>query len=451
MINPKRIRKLNEGTYNNGPVIYWMSRDQRVKDNWALLYAQKLSIDLKKPLAVVFGLTPKYLNATFRQYAFMIRGLEEVSRNLKTLNIPFVLLKGDPPRRISAFIKKIKAGVLISDFSPLKINKQWKNQVRKSLDIPFYEVDAHNIVPCWLASPKKEYGAYTLRPKIYRLLDEYMDEFPYVKKQNWPKGFQYSQISLNKLKNNIEVDYSFGEVDWIKPGEIAARNALKMFLENKISDYSKKRNDPNEDAQSDLSPYLHFGQISAQRVALETVKEIKQGENRKSFLEELVVRRELSDNFCYYVDRYDSFESFPDWARKTLKEHISAKRSYIYTRRQFEKAKTHDELWNAAQNQMVRTGKMHGFMRMYWAKKILEWTETPRTAIKIAIFLNDKYSLDGRDPNGYAGIAWSIGGVHDRAWNERDIFGKVRYMSYNGCKSKFNVKEYIRRNNANKL
>ena len=161
-------------------------------------------------------------------------------------------------------------------------------------------------------------------------------------------------------------------------------------------------------------------------------------------LEELVVRRELSDNFCYYNDRYDSVEGFPDCAIQTLRNHREDRRPYAYSLSQLEGAGTHDELWNAAQMEMVKKGKMHGYMRMYWAKKILEWTGSPEEAFEIALYLNNRYELDGRDPNGYAGCAWSIGGVHDRAWFERPLFGKIRYMSYNGCKSKFNVNDYIR-------
>jgi len=204
-----------------------------------------------------------------------------------------------------------------------------------------------------------------------------------------------------------------------------------------------KRNDPVADGQSNLSPYLHFGQISAQRVALEVENASVDKASRDTFLEELIVRRELADNFCFYTPQYDKFEGFPAWARKTLNAHRKDRRAYSYTLQQFEYAKTHDELWNAAQTEMVKRGKMHGYMRMYWAKKILEWTGSPEKAMETAIYLNDLYGLDGRDPNGYTGIAWSIGGVHDRAWNERPIFGKIRYMSYNGCKSKFDVKRYI--------
>ncbi|MBN1298152.1 MAG: deoxyribodipyrimidine photolyase, partial [Actinobacteria bacterium] len=232
---------------------------------------------------------------------------------------------------------------------------------------------------------------------------------------------------------------------WLKPGYANAINMLENFIENGLNIYDTKRNDPNEPAQSNLSPYIHFGQISAQRVALEIIKMDIDESKKETFLEELIIRRELSDNFCYYNPCYDSFEGFPAWARDSLDHHRPDKRDYIYTLEEFENAKTHDPLWNAAQMEMAKTGKMHGYMRMYWAKKILEWTSSPDEAVKYAVYLNDSYSLDGRDPNGYTGIAWSIGGVHDRAWNQRKVFGKIRYMSYNGCSRKFDILSYIKK------
>ena len=238
-----------------------------------------------------------------------------------------------------------------------------------------------------------------------------------------------------------------GELSWIKPGEKMAKKMLNSFISERFDKSGELRNNPNRNKISHLSPYIHFGQISAQQIAL-TVSKIEDCDGKDSFLEQLIIRRELSENFCYYNNEYDSFNGFPDWAKKTLSEHKLDEREYIYTPRQFENAETHDDLWNAAQIEMTEKGKMHGYLRMYWAKKILEWSPDPETALQIAIDLNDKYELDGRDPNGYTGIAWSIGGVHDRPWFERPIFGKIRYMNYNGCKRKFNIDKYIKINNA---
>jgi len=424
-------------------VLYWMSRDQRVSDNWALLHAQKIAFSKKAPLAVVFCLVPDFLGATIRHYGFMLKGLEEAEKALERKGIPFFVLKGDPAARIGSFVKKHSVSSVVTDFDPLKIKRKWKKSLAGKINVPFYEVDAHNIVPCWVASGKQEYGAYTIRGKINGRLGEYLEGFPPLKKHphRWKGG--KPGTDWKKLIAALEVDRSVKEVPRVVPGEAAAKRKLRKFLEKGLGGFDGERNDPNLEGQSGLSPYLHFGQISAQRAALEVKKSGASRKNKEAFLEELIVRRELSDNFCFYNRHYDSFRGFPEWAKKTLNEHGADKREYLYTRGELEKAKTHDDLWNAAQTEMVKTGRMHGYMRMYWAKKVLEWTRSAAAAQKICIYLNDRYELDGRDPNGYAGIAWSIGGVHDRAWNERKVFGKIRFMSYNGCRSKFDVKAYI--------
>jgi len=444
-MNLKRVRIIKEGKIGKGPVVYWMSRDQRARDNWALLFAQKIAIENKLPLAVAFCLAPSFLNATIRHYGFMIRGLQEVESTLRKKNISFHLLTGKPDEEMISFLKENLIGALVTDFDPLRIKRQWKDNVAAKINIPVYEVDSHNIVPCWTASPKQEYAAYSFRPKISRLLPEFLDNFPRFRKHPFTAANCFTLVDWGKVMKTLNVDHSVAETDWIVPGESAALKALKNFIYNKLRGYTGSRNDPVKDGQSGLSPYLHFGQLSAQRVALVVDSAECPAGSKDAFLEELVVRRELSDNFCYYNDRYDSFQGFPEWARRSLNAHRKDKRDFIYSSREFENAQTHDALWNAAQKEMMRRGKMHGYMRMYWAKKILEWSSSPEKAMEIAIYLNDKYELDGRDPNGYTGIAWSIGGVHDRPWNERRIFGRIRYMSYNGCKGKFDVGAYIKR------
>lgn len=445
-MNQNRVRIIKEGTQGSGPVIYWMSREQRCSDNWALLYAQQIAIELKVPVVVIFCLVPQFLDATFRQYSFMLKGLQEVEQSLAKKNIPFILLTGEPEQTIPKFILQSKSSTLITEFDPLRIKRDWKYRVGERIKIPVFEVDAHNIVPCWLASPKQEFGAYTLRPKLHQLLPEYLDEFPKLKPHPYPwKSKLKQKISWNKVIAALKVDRTIPEVIQFIPGEQAALTALTDFIKHKLIKYDENRNDPNLDAQSNLSPYLHFGQLAPQRVAIEVIKSKHLKKDKDAFLEELIVRRELSDNFCYYNPNYDSVAGFPNWAKQTINEHRADTKAYLYSIDQFEFGQTHDPLWNTAQHEMVKTGKMHGYLRMYWAKKILEWTESPELAMQIAIYLNDKYSLDGWDPNGYTGIAWSIGGVHDQAWNERPIFGKIRYMSFNGCKSKFDVKQYIAR------
>ena len=331
----------------------------------------------------------------------------------------------------------------MTDFDPLRLKRQWKAKVAEKVNIPVYEVDAHNLIPCWSASPKQEHGAYTFRPKIRRLLPEFWEEFPPLQQQTAAWGEPASAIDWEEVLAHLPLDRSVGEIHWLQPGERAAASVLQKFLEEKLAHYPNWHRDPTREGQSHLSPYLHFGQIAAARVALEVKKAPLAPEAKEAFLEELIVRRELADNFCYYNNYYDQFAGFPAWAQETLDEHRYDPRDYLYTPAELEEARTHDDLWNAAQRQLVYTGKMHGYMRMYWAKKILEWTRTPEEALRIAIYLNDRYELDGRDPNGYTGIAWSLGGVHDRPFGERRVFGKIRYMSYQGCKSKFNVAAYI--------
>ena len=442
MVNRRRIRLLKDGSEQGGPVLYWMSRDQRIRDNWALLFAQELALERRKPLAVLFCLVPQFLGATTRQYDFMIQGLREVEKGLTKANIPFFLVTGMPEEEIPRFVDEHGVGALVADFDPLREKRAWRRVVAEKLRIALYEVDAHNIVPCWFASPKQEIGARTLRPKIGRLLSEFLEPFPPLRKHPFLWKKKSVSVDWEAATRTVRAD-PVPPVKWIKPGATQAAKKLRLFIDKKLSSYDEGRNDPTRDCVSHLSPYLHFGQLSAQRVALDVSKAPVPATSKDAFLEELIVRRELADNFCYYNEQYDSVEGFPGWSQKTLREHAKDARAYRYTREELEHAQTHDQLWNAAQLEMVRRGKMHGYMRMYWAKKILEWSREPQEALESAIYLNDRYELDGRDPNGYTGIAWSIGGVHDRPWRERPIFGMIRYMSYNGCKSKFDVKAYI--------
>lgn len=431
------------GEQGSGPVVYWMSREQRAHDNWALLYAQEIALERKVPLIVTFCLfTPNFLGAPRRMYEFMIPGLKEAESELRKFNIPFYLLTGNPAEEIPKFLKKINAGALVTDFMPLKISRQWKEEVRKETNLAYYVVDAHNIVPCWVASQKQEFGAYTIRPKITKLLPEYIEEFPALKKHPYAFAEKSKEQDFDSAMKQLKTDASVPAVDWIQPGEKAGKQMLARFVKERLSGYDEGRNDPAGTGQSDLSPYFHFGQLAPQRAALEAQKAGK-NKNVEAFLEELIIRRELSDNYCFYNKDYDNFKGFPDWARQTLDEHRKDKRSHLYSKAQFENAQTHDPYWNAAQLQLQKTGKLHGYMRMYWAKKILEWTPSPEDAQAIAIYLNDKYELDGRDPNGYTGVAWSIGGVHDRAWTERPVFGKIRFMNDKGLERKFEMDRYV--------
>ena len=447
-MNPKRVRTLKEGHPSVGKVVYWMSRDQRSVDNWALIYAQKQAILRKCPFTVVFCLVPDFLSAAPKHYQFMLEGLTTVAVDLLSKSIPFVLLSGPPSDVLPRYLNENEVSLLVTDFDPLRIKQAWKKQILEQTRVRIEEVDAHNVVPCWEASPRQEFGAYTLRPKIHRLLPEYIEPFPLIVRHPYSETTNAPvPVDLHVL-TQLSGEKSSPAAYNIPSGQIAGMDRMSHFIENGLEPYDEKRNDPSFDGQSNLSPYLHFGQLSAQRILLAIAESNVIRRAQDVYLEELVIRRELADNFCYYNANYDNIKGFPAWAQETLEKHRHDERPYRYDQYEMEKSLTHDPAWNAAQRQLVASGKMHGYMRMYWAKKILEWSPDPETAIKTAIFLNDRYSLDGRDPNGYTGIAWSIGGVHDRAWGERPIFGKIRYMNFAGLKRKFNIDSYIQQHGA---
>ncbi|MCI4377822.1 hypothetical protein PGIGA_G00207860 [Pangasianodon gigas] len=449
--NMKRLRFLSDAQkvrQGCGAVLYWMARDQRVQDNWALVYAQQLALEENLPLHVCFCLVPRYLEWTYRQYAFALRGLQEVAKECKSLNIQFHLLRGEPELTLPGFVKHWDIGAVVTDFNPLRLPLQWTERVKKELpsDVPFIQVDAHNVVTCWEASNKLEYAARTIRGKITKLLPEFLTEFPPVDTHPHLSTKTAKKVDWEEVMSSLEVDRSVGEVLWAKPGTAGGIAMLESFIDQRLRLFATERNNPNANALSQLSPWIHSGQISAQRVLLEVRRWGKRlTESVSSFTEELLVRRELSDNFCFYNDNYDNISGAYDWAKKTLQDHAKDARPYLYTREQLENADTYDQLWNAAQRQIVLEGKMHGFMRMYWAKKILEWTASPEEAVNISIYLNDRYALDGCDPNGYVGCMWSICGIHDQGWAERPVFGKIRYMNYAGCKRKFDVGQFERR------
>jgi len=450
--NKKRVRmisKVQELPSDCKGIVYWMFRDQRVEDNWALLWAQRMALKQEVPLFVTFCMPSTYLDATVRQYRFMIEGLKQVEKDLKKLKIPFNVLLGEAPSVLPQFIKEKNIGGVVADFLPLRKHTEWLNKVAKKLpeNVAICQVDAHNIVPCWEASDKLEYAARTIRPKITNKLTTFLTEFPPV--QEHAHAVPDPAIKLvdwKKVEAFIKVDRNVSEAKWAKAGTENGLKMLESFVRSRLRNFGTDRNNPTKNALSNLSPWFHTGQISTQRAALR-VREFrgKFSDSVAGFLEEMIVRRELGDNFCFYNKHYDSLKGGYSWAQKTLNDHRSDKREKVYSREKLEEAKTHDPLWNAAQWQLVTEGKMHGFLRMYWAKKILEWTASPEEGLDISIYLNDKYSLDGIDPNGYVGCMWSIVGIHDQGWRERPVFGKIRYMNYDGCKRKFDVKAFERK------
>lgn len=367
--NKKRVNLLNkneEVEEGKKGIAYWMARDQRVQDNWALLFAQNLGLKNKLPLHVIFCLTDKFPEATLRTYKFMLDGLEEIEKDLKHLDITFHLLRGKHEKEISKFIKDFHIGCLVCDFSPLRIHRDWVEGIKEKLpaNVPFVQIDAHNLVPVWITSEKREYAARTIRNKINDKLKEFLTEFPPLIKHPYKadKSLKSEKIDWKEALDSIKPDRSVGEVDWLEPGYCGAIDMLDSFINVRLKVY-ESRNDPNINALSMLSPFFHYGQIAVQRAVLE-VKKHKTAANSKSvdaFCEEAIVRRELSDNFCYYNrENYDSLKGISDWALKTLNDHRKDKREYLYTLKEFDEAHTHDDLWNAAQLQMKKEGKMHG-------------------------------------------------------------------------------------------
>lgn len=464
-----RIHSLNvKSSSTEGKcVIYVMSRDQRVVGNHALIAAQMHALELKLPLAVVFCLYSKSKNRAREHYQFMLTGLGEVESTLNTLSIPFMMVIGEPVDTIQAVITHTSPTAIYFDYSPLRGPKRLQNELASKSGVPCFTVDTHNIVPIWVASDKREVGAYTMRPKLQKLFGLYLSEPDTVKKHpyQWPGPIQTMSKLHSKIQKVLEDMPSNGTKINFTPGADAANYHLEKFIRDKLETYAVDRNDPSSGSQSDLSPYLHLGQISSLQVALRlrevamqngqdlhyiTSAKMPQPEEAKktilngidALIEEMVVRKELADNYCHYCKDYDNLNASPEWAKKSLDAHRKDKREFLYSLKDLEGAKTHDYAWNAAQRQLTSTGKMHGYMRMYWAKKVLEWTESPEQAIEFLVRLNDFYSIDGGDPNGYAGILWSVAGVHDRPWFDRPVFGVIRYMNYEGLKRKFKIEAY---------
>lgn len=443
-----------------GAVIYWMSREIRSEDNWALIYAQEKALEFLggQPLYVVYNLEVAYLGGGLRQHVFKVNGLKVVAQNLEKLNIPFyVETAANFPKKLVQLAENVDCSLIVTDFTPLRLNQQWTEDVVAAIGnkpIAFHQVDAHNVVPTWVSSKKCEFGARTIRPKLHKLSPKFLVDYPHLKKHTFNDGPAKKKwstemsITIDQLLTDTTIlkklDSNVKPVTWLTPGEDAGKQMLIQFISQRLNGYQTGRNGAVTNQVSHLSPYFHYGMLSPQRAIFDVTHSSKgQHADRACFIEECFVRRELSDNFCFYNENYDNVKGFHAWAQKTICEHKSDEREYIYSLNEFESAKTRDDLWNAAQMEMVNTGKMHGYVRMYWGKKILEWTKSIEEALKFALYLNDKYELDGRDPNGYCGCAWSIGGVHDRAWTERPIYGKIRYMTHGACKRKFDLWEYI--------
>jgi deoxyribodipyrimidine photo-lyase len=442
-IQPLNTLEICKGDY----VLYWMQQSQRTEYNHALDYAVELANAFDQGVLVAFGLMDDYPEANLRHYTFMLEGLQETQASLAKQGVKMVIQRGSPPDIAIALGRK--ASVIVCDRGYLKHQKDWRARVARSAVCRVVQVESDVVVPLEVVSPKAEYAARTIRPRIHKHLDDYLVPFNsgVVKKSTLDlniNGLDLKEVSA--VLKKLSIDRRVPPVSqFFKGGTSRGKKRLLQFIKKRFDRYVKNRNQPQTDNISHMSPYLHFGQMSPLYIALQ-IKAVgsRLKEAQESYLEELIVRRELAMNFVNYTPNYHSFTCLPLWAQKSLKQHQKDKREHVYTRRQLENSETHDEYWNAAMREMKTTGFMHNYMRMYWGKKILEWTKTPEHAFRTTLALNNKYFLDGRDPNSYTGVAW-VFGVHDRAWFERPIFGKIRYMAASGLERKCDIQGYVRK------
>lgn len=429
-------------------VVYWMQRAQRGVDNHAVDLAVEIANTLELPLVVYFAGIANFPHANLRHYAFLNQGLPDIEEDLAERNITFILRRA-PHESHERLLADVSAAFLVGDENPMREPERWRKRLAARIRIPFWTVDTDVVVPSKLIE-KAQYGAYTIRPRLYKLLPEFLHPYRNPKAQHaWkrPKGFLADDVREDITRGWKRFDRTVKPVEAWTGGTHAALKRLRHFTGRLLADYDEQRNHPEIDGTSRLSPYLHFGHVGPLTIALAVDAAAKKRPSLKAardgYFNELIAWRELAVNFVRYTPDYDTAACAEAWAKKTIAEHRRDEREHLYSLKQLENAETYDELWNAAQIQMLRHGWMHNYLRMYWAKKILEWTPDAATAVKYCVHLNDKYFLDGRDPNGYAGIAWAILGKFDRAWGERPIFGKIRYMSGASTGRKFDSKRYI--------
>ena len=423
-------------------VLYWAQMNRRVDSNHGLAYAIHLANRRGLPVLVYEGLTCAYPYASDRLHTFILEGVPETARRLgaRGIGYNFYLRKRRSDANDTLYKLAAEAAIVVSDDYPTFIAAGHNASVPAKIGVPYNIVDSSCIVPMSLLE-KREYAAYTIRPKIRRLLGDWLKpvEMPAaIVPFTGPRPAWHTDVTetnIAELVAECDIDHTVGPSISVRGGRLAAEAALHDFVANKLSRYAEGRNEPSARVTSGMSPYLHFGQISSLELALAT------GESPE-YLEELIVRRELAFNFARFTPKPDSLDNLPDWTRATLAKHDGDKRDYIYTREQFEQARTHDALWNACQKEMLLDGRIHGYYRMYWGKKIIEWSASHAEALDTMVYLHDRYALDGRDPNTYTNILWCFG-LHDRPWGERPVFGMIRYMSYDGMKRKTNIGAYI--------
>jgi deoxyribodipyrimidine photo-lyase len=446
MVEDTRCTRLNERDQRRGRyVLYWMQQSQRASFNPALEYAIGVANRAGLPVLVAFGLIDDYPEANLRHYRFMLEGLREVGAGLAERRIKFVVRRGAPGHVAVALAQD--AALVVCDRGYLRHQRTWRQDVAARVSCAVIQVEGDLVVPLEAASDKIETAARTLRPKLHRRWDEYLTPLEDATIRLSSLDLPIDSLDLADIEGvlgRLKLDRSVPPVRRLRGGTTEARRRLCEFLGAKLDGYAEGRSEPAAFQCSLLSPYLHFGQISPVQIAL-AVRDAKNGADadRRAYLEELIVRRELAANFVRFEPRYDDYAGLPGWARATLDAHRVDPRPHVYPREQLESARTHDRYWNAAMREMVHTGFMHNYMRMYWGKKILEWTPDPETAFQTTLYFNNRYFLDGRDANSYANVAW-IFGAHDRPWPERPVFGKVRSMTAAGLERKFDMAAYLR-------
>ncbi|MBA3973467.1 MAG: deoxyribodipyrimidine photolyase [Candidatus Solibacter sp.] len=453
MVMNERVRALNDAPVREGAkyVLYWAQMNRRAEANHALLRAAEWANLLGLPLLVHEGLTCTYAHANDRMHTFILEGVPEQARRFASLGAGYCFYLRRTSRDPDDVLYRLaaKAALVVTDDYPVFVAAKHNASAPAKVDVLCEAVESSCVVPM-SAFTKREYAACTIRPKIHRLWQRYLAALPEVKlARRWtgpPPEFHTEVTAANiaSLAASCEIGHSVAPSISYTGGRLAAESTLRHFLNNNLRRYARERNEPAAHATSDSSPYLHFGQISALEIALAARRHAAEHSLAAGeFLEELIVRRELAFNYSRFASPPDTFAHLPDWNRRTLELHDGDPRPSVYAYDEFAQALTHDPLWNACQHELLLRGKIHGYYRMYWGKKIIEWSRSHQDALETMVRLHDIHALDGRDPNTYTNILWCFG-LHDRPWRERPVFGKVRYMSYDGMKRKTGVDAYLR-------
>lgn len=490
VVPPIRISLCNNRPLNHEGdfVLYWMISNRRIDSNYSLQRAVEYSVELKKPLVIFEALRINYPWASRRFHKFVIDGMKdnanaiEIIGNKGVLYYPYLEPKqGDQVGLLESLAKR--SCVVVTDDFPAFFIPAMIRLASNQIPVRFEKVDSNGILP--MRSTDRVFTtAFSFRAYLHNNLRDHLSDFP---KQNplsgidlpeisglpkkitdkWPSALPILRSKDDKFLKGLNIDHTVKE-SFILGGSKAAKKSLDLFLNSNLIQYKDLGNDPDENVRSELSPYLHFGHISSHLVFKQIVKQeewnpshlsAKGGGKREgwwnmspaaeAFLDQLITWREIGYNMCSKTLNYDRYDSLPSWAKISLNKHAKDKRSFVYSFEEFQSCKTHDVLWNAAQNQLNKEGRIHNYLRMLWGKKILEWCNTPQEALKIMIELNNKLALDGRNPNSYSGIFWVLG-RYDRPWGpERPIFGSIRYMSSANTQKKLNLSKYLEKYSIN--